>query len=366
MMEKTTSEDQGLANDNYLLTSEEEHLSRLYQAVNVARSIDVDEGRMLAHRYAAGRIFKKRLLGAISIAAALLIFAGIWWWFERVEVETVSEPQIVSKAVPERSDKALLVLSDGSLVNLDTLNMVQLTDAGLAISSSKGSMLAYEASNTTYNAAQKTNKIIVPAGGRFQLRLSDGTSAWLNAASSLEYPVAFGKGERIVRLSGEAFFEVAADPKRPFIIETTSGRIQVLGTSFNVSAYQDDEFMETTLVSGSLQVVVPSGQTSRLSPGQQHKLNQRTLDQTVNTVDTKFYTSWRDGVIYFNRVSLKELAIKLERWYDVQIVFEDERSARLIFSGAVENSRRLDFLLTLIAEASGIEFKINGKQVTIK
>lgn len=366
MMEKTTLEDQGSANDNYLLTSEEEHLSRLYQAVNLARTMDVDEGRKLIHRYAAGRIFKKRLLATISVAAALLMFAGIWWWFGRDKIESVSEPQIVSNAVPERSDKALLVLSDGSLVNLDTLSAVHLTDAGLAVISSKGSMLAYESGGAAETIAQKTNKIIVPAGGRFQLRLSDGTSAWLNAASSLEYPVVFGKGERIVRLSGEAFFEVAADPDRPFIIETTSGRIQVLGTSFNVSAYQDDEFMETTLVSGSLQVVVPNGQTSRLSPGQQHKLNQRTFDQTVNTVDTKFYTSWRDGVIYFNRVSLKELSIKLERWYDVQIVFEDERSARLIFSGAVENSRRLDFLLTLIAEASGIEFKIHGKQVTIK
>jgi ferric-dicitrate binding protein FerR (iron transport regulator) len=229
-----------------------------------------------------------------------------------------------------------------------------------------GNMLAYEAADNDGSAPLKTNRIMVPPGGRFQLMLSDGTKVWLNAASRLEYPVIFGKGERVVTLYGEAFFEVARDVSKPFVVKTSASSVQVLGTSFNVSVYQDDDFMETTLVTGSLKIVSPNGQTSMLVPGQQHRLNQKTLEQNVSQVDTKFYTSWREGVIYFNKVSLKDLATKLERWYDVQITFQNEKSGQLIFSGAVENSRRLDFLLRLIAEASGIEFSINDKQVVIK
>ncbi len=177
----------------------------------------------------------------------------------------------------------MLVLSDGSLVTLDTLSSSQLSDAGLAtISSSQGSMLAYEAADNETSAQQKTSKIIVPSGGRFQLRLSDGTKVWLKAATSLEYPVVFGKGERVVSLLGEAFFLVVNDLLRPFIVNTPGSSVQVLGTSFNVSVYHDDDFMETTLVSGALRVVSPNGQTSMLAPGQQHRLNQKTLEQTVS------------------------------------------------------------------------------------
>ncbi|HMM11186.1 MAG TPA: FecR domain-containing protein [Bacteroidales bacterium] len=367
MMEKTHPDENLTGNHNNQLSSDEEQIAALFQSAHMAQGLDTDKARESVRRLIRHRLINRRLIHTLSYAALALLLVGLWWWTRHQETYPSQEPQLVQTAVPERTDKALLVLSDGSLVSLDTLSSFQLSEAGLAtISSNRGSMLAYKAGDESASEISKTNKIIVPAGGRFQLVLSDGTSVWLNAGTSLEYPVVFGRGERYVSLSGEAFFEVATDPQRPFIIQTGSGKLQVLGTSFNVSAYQEDEFMETTLVSGALQVTTSNGMISRLLPGQQHKLNQMTFEQTVSQVDTKFYTSWRDGVIYFNRVSLKELAVKLERWYDVQITFQNESSGKLIFSGAVENSRRLDFLLALIAEASGLEYKINGKQVLIK
>lgn len=367
MMEKTQPEAYSDGQQEPRLTDDEARLADLYSALNFARRLDHAKAYRNVHRQASQKVLIRMTLRVLSIAAVLSFFVALWWWVETHRHDTTPQLQQSQLPTPERADKAMLVLSDGSLVTLDTLSNLQLSDAGLAtISSRQGSMLAYEAANNETSAQQKTNKIMVPSGGRFQLRLSDGTKVWLNAATSLEYPVVFGKGERVVSLMGEAFFEVANDPSRPFIVSTPGSSVQVLGTSFNVSVYHDDDFMETTLVSGALRVVSPNGQTSMLAPGQQHRLNQKTLEQTVSQVDTKFFTSWREGVIYFNKVSLRELSVKLERWYDVRITFENEKAGRLIFSGAVENSRKLDFILKLIAEASGIEYSINGKLVVIK
>lgn len=367
MMEKPEPEEFSNGQQAPRLSDDEARLADLYAALNYARRLDPAVVYPQVHRRAIQRTFIRRTVRAMSVAALLTIFIALWWWIQTQQQVESPQPQQSQLRTPERTDKAMLVLSDGSLVTLDTSSSLQLSDAGLAtISSSQGSMLAYEAADNETSAQQKTNKIIVPSGGRFQLRLSDGTKVWLNAAKSLEYPVVFGKGERVVSLLGEAFFEVVNDPLRPFIVNTPGSSVQVLGTSFNVSVYHDDDFMETTLVSGALRVVSPNGQTSMLAPGQQHRLNQKTLEQTVSQVDTKFYTSWREGVMYFNKVSLRELSVKLERWYDVRITFENEKAGRLIFSGAVENSRKLDFLLRLIAEASGIEYSINGKLVVIK
>lgn len=366
-MEKRYKENHSNGQSEPCPTAEETRLAVLYQAVNHARQLDDALAYRIVVRRAARRLFMRRALGVLSTAALVVLIVALWWWIHPQEIDLNLQPQQSHNEVPERTDKALLMLSDGRIVNLDTTGALQLNDAGLAtISSKMGNMLAYEAADNDGSAPLKTNRIMVPPGGRFQLMLSDGTKVWLNAASRLEYPVIFGKGERVVTLYGEAFFEVARDVSKPFVVKTSASSVQVLGTSFNVSVYQDDDFMETTLVTGSLKIVSPNGQTSMLVPGQQHRLNQKTLEQNVSQVDTKFYTSWREGVIYFNKVSLKDLATKLERWYDVQITFQNEKSGQLIFSGAVENSRRLDFLLRLIAEASGIEFSINDKQVVIK
>ncbi|MBK9292243.1 MAG: FecR domain-containing protein [Bacteroidetes bacterium] len=367
MMEKNLPEAQPDSLSDTRLTDEEARLADLYSSVEYARRLSQASAAKVVRMRVARRMYVRRSLQLLSAAAALVLSFALWWWLDGQKPTPDAAPMRVQNPVPERTDKALLQLSDGRMIALDSTGLLQLSEAGLAhISGSSGKGLAYEASIADQDIALKTNKIIVPPGGRFQLRLSDGTEVWLNAASSLVYPVVFGKGPREVVLSGEAFFEVTSDASRPFVIQTGGSTIQVLGTSFNVSAYEDDDVLETTLVSGALQVSLPNGKSSTLAPGQQHRFNQKTLEQQINQVDTRFYTSWREGVIYFNRVSLKELGIKLERWYDVQIRFENEKTAGLIFSGAVENSRRLDFLLALIAEASGIRYEIDGKQVIIK
>ncbi len=310
---------------------------------------------------------KRYLYKALPYAAAGIIVLAFTWYFTFLKQTTpVQELVIEQQIVPERHQKATLVLSDGRQMQLDQQQATSVEEQdGFTIENKPGEMLAYSEDGNLMNE-YRMNKLIIPAGARYQVKLSDGTMIWLNSVSELEYPVVFSKNERKVKLSGEAFFEVSPDNKRPFIVDVNGTLVTVLGTSFNISSYKDDRFFETTLVSGSVKITGNNGASQSISPGEQLRLNMETQEIEVGKVDTRFYTSWREGILHFSRVSLNDLAQKLSRWYDVEIVFENEKAARLVFSGAIENSRKIDFLLDLIAQSSGVQYEIKSDKIVIK
>jgi transmembrane sensor len=299
-------------------------------------------------------------------AASLLILAGFVWHFLNFTIDKENIGEIVSeKSFPERQNRAVLVLSDGKNIALDEHTLTKMSDEkGVRITNLPGELLQYEKQEATVDE-QLTNRLIVPAGARYQLQLSDGSKVWMNARSEIEYPVAFSSRNRLVKLTGEAYFEVAENSSVPFIIEANDYKIVVHGTSLNISAYADDSFIQTTLVTGSLEVNDRQGAAYKLNPGQMAMINHENQDVSIENVDTKIFTSWRDGILHFNKISLKELAIKLERWYDVEIHFEREHTANLLFSGAMENSRDIRFILKLISKAANVEFEIRDKQIII-
>lgn len=310
---------------------------------------------------------QKIVFKLLPYAAMLAIGLAVVWYLQKGTPEIAPEPIAEQSLItPEWNNKAMLVLSDGSVLALDQDENTQLQEeGGMRIQNNAGGVLSYMEENGAIPSGL-TNKLLIPAGARYQLKLSDGTEVWLNAATELEYPVRFGQAERRVKLKGEAFFHVRTDAARPFIVELDNGSVIATGTSFNISSYASDPFMETTLVSGKINIQSTNGLNRGMVPGEQFRLNRADQTYVVQQVDTRFFTSWKEGVLLFNSVSLSELAQKLERWYDVKISFASEKSAQLKFSGAMENSRKLEFLLGLISESSGISYEIRGNTIVIK
>jgi transmembrane sensor len=247
------------------------------------------------------------------------------------------------------SNKATLTLGDGSTVTLDSTGK-RLIQQGVRQS---GGQLVYDAQNT----AISYNTLSTPRGGQFQVRLPDGTMVWLNAASSLRYPTAFTGGERRVEVSGEAYFEVAKDPHQPFKVKIgQQAEVEVLGTHFNVNAYPDESSINTTLVKGAVRVVV-SSKGVVLKPGQQAQVANNGI-KTINNANIAKIMAWKNGLFNFDDASLQDVMRELARWYDLQIVYE-QNVPDMYFEG--EMSRDMNLLQVLAGlEKTGVRFRIEG------
>ncbi|MBE0661577.1 MAG: FecR domain-containing protein [Bacteroidales bacterium] len=305
------------------------------------------------------------LIKLLPYAAALFTLVGLGWFLLQFNNDTESSIAQTELKVLERYSNAVLVLSDGKQIVLDDESTHLSGENGVRITNQPGEFLRYD-QEAVGGDAPRMNRLIVPAGARYQLQLADGTRVWMNSRSELEYPVAFSTDLRRVKLSGEAFFEVMTNSSAPFIIEANGYEVLVHGTAFNVSAYNDDNFIQTTLVSGVVEMSSREGLAYKLNPGQMAMFSHQSQKFEIGYVDTRLFTSWKEGVLHFNKISLQDLATKLERWYDVEISFENELAAGFQFSGAMENSREIRFLLDLIGRAANVEFEINGKQIIVK
>lgn len=308
---------------------------------------------------------RKPLYLQVAAIAALVLLGMVLGWYVLQSYSPQEEEISLENPLPERNNKAVLVLSNGDEFILDHPEQTEVNESGgTTIKNKPGLVLAYQPTGKDQHEIVY-NDLIVPAGARYQLQLEDGTRIWMNAVSKLRYPVVFGTDERRVTLSGEAYFEVAEDINRPFIVETNGYEISVLGTRFNVSTYEQDAYMETALVDGVVRVSPRQGDPLILQPGQKVKIDHSTQTLEVKTVDTRFYTSWKDGVLHFNKVSLEELMVKLERWYAVEIEFRNPEAKELIYSGAMENSRKIEFLLNLIEQTADVEFEIENDRIIV-
>ncbi|HBL75793.1 MAG: hypothetical protein A2W90_04640 [Bacteroidetes bacterium GWF2_42_66] len=176
-------------------------------------------------------------------------------------------------------------------------------------------------------------EIVVPMGQMTQINLSDGSKIWLNSGSVFKYPTEFDRSSREVFIDGEAFMEVARDKHKPFVVNAEKFSVEVLGTSFNVSAYSSDDRASVTLVEGSVLLRSEDKKWNKtLLPGQSAELQQGNIPE-IDDVNTDFYTSWKDGRIVFRKEKLDEIAKKMERWYNVEIRFKEDELKDLVFSG---------------------------------
>ncbi|WP_315816159.1 FecR family protein [Paraflavitalea speifideaquila] len=268
---------------------------------------------------------------------------------------------------PPASNSAQLTLADGSRVNLDSNGLAVLPNQGEVNLSYKNGQLAYRGSNN----ANLFNTISTPRGATYDVSLADGTKVWLNAASSLRYPVAFAGNERIVTLTGEAYFEVSRS-EAPFkVIANGKSEVVVLGTHFNINAYPDESTVATTLLEGKVKVAAllndkPDNQnTQLLSPGQQAVTASGKI-QLKQHADINSVMAWKSGKFYFENEKLENIMKEFSRWYDVEVVYQsnDELKGRRFFM-IVDRKLPLREVLKSL-ENSGLQFLIEDKKLIIR
>ncbi len=206
------------------------------------------------------------------------------------------------------------------------------------------------------------NEVICPAGQIAEVVLADGTHVWLNAESSIRYPSVFNGKNRSLELKGEAFFDVMKNAKKPFMVKVNDIKVKVLGTSFNISAYPENNFMETTLVEGKVELLNKQGKKILdMEPGQKASYNLSAKKVLLSEVDTRFYSSWKEGKISFYNERLETIMDKLERWYNVEFVFNDDEIMDYRFTGTILKHKPLFQVLEVIKLSSPIKFKIIPK-----
>ncbi|AXY73207.1 DUF4974 domain-containing protein [Paraflavitalea soli] len=309
----------------------------------------------------------------IAIAAAILaVVATISFYFLQQKKHPQTPPITHTESnirgdVNPGNNKARLILADGSVVDLDSVAKGLLSLQGRTqISKCTDGQVSYLADDNApkeiAGAAVLYNKIDVPRGGQYQLILSDGTQVWLNAASSLRYPVAFKGNERVVELEGEGYFEVAKDAARPFSVRTTRADVQVLGTHFNVCSYAGEDW-KTTLLEGRVAVKQQAVQ-ALLKPGNQAILvNNNEKLNLVSEADVSEAIAWKEGYFQYNDATIPAIMQQVSRWYDVDIVYKDTVSKRT-FNGKIKRATRLSGIVKALKEG-GINCAIDANRLLV-
>lgn len=269
------------------------------------------------------------------------------------KTEVISSASAVQEAEPG-GEKAILTLSDGSTIVLDNANSGQIAQQGhtRVIKLANGE-IQYKSANSKHNDnAVVFNTMSTPRGGQYQLLLPDGSKVWLNSESSITYPVVFADKERKVKISGEAYFEVAKDKTKPFRVETGDMQVEVLGTHFNVRAYAEDGPTKTSLLEGSVKI-----DQQILKPGEAF-MNGRIVPTNVDQD-----VAWKNGIFNFNNQNLSQVMKQLARWYDLDVDYTDGIPQKE-YGGEIGKNLKLTQVLKGL-ENSGVHFELNGKRVTV-
>lgn len=304
---------------------------------------------------------KKQWLVAASVL--VLIVAG----FFLTRTNRVSQTLAVTVA-PERiirhcNNCAMLTLSDGSVIELDSATIGTLANQGSAnISKIKGGQLAYR-TTTSSEGPPVYNKISTPRGGTHQVILSDGTKVWLNSVSSIRFPATFTGNERKVEVTGEVFLEVSPNSNLPFKVSINECEIQVLGTSFNINGYEEEGLVKTTLVDGSIRMNV-NNESKLLKPGQQFILNTQSKNTTINRANIDEVTAWKEGYFYFDNVNIQTVLREIGRWYNVNIAYEGKIPSRG-FKGELGRDLSLPDVVEFL-QKSKVNVTLHGTTLIVK
>jgi len=300
---------------------------------------------------------------AAAAAILLLVSLGGYFYFnsgtEKQIATTETQEQRFKNDVAPGGNKAVLTLSDGSQIILDSAKNGTLTQQGnTKILKLDDGKLTYNSTNA--NAEILYNTISTPKGGQYQIALADGSKVWLNAASSLKFPTAFNGKERIVELTGEAYFEVSKSAAKPFTVNVNDMNVQVLGTHFNINAYNDEAVIKTTLLEGSVKINKGSFSTI-LQPGQQAQVAKEI--KVVNDIAVDDVLAWKNGFFSFNKADLQTVMRQIARWYDVEISYEGKIPTRE-FGGKINRNSNASEVLKILEE-SKVHFRIEGKKIVV-
>ena len=310
---------------------------------------------------------------AAAATVLLVIISGLWFFTGRQGMKKGVIATTKVEDIAPGGNKAILTLADGSKVILDAANNGAITKQGnVTVIKLNDGQLAYQSS--TLNGQSSTveyNTITTPRGGQYQLVLADGSRVWLNAASSLRYPTSFTGSDRKVELTGEGYFEVAHDASHPFhvLVSPISGAInevtdvQVLGTHFNVNAYDDENDLRATLLEGAVKVS-RGAENVLISPNEQAVLKKVADKININKdVDVEAVVAWKNGLFQFGQADIQTVMRKIARWYDIDVEFQGNIPETL-FAGKISRNSNVSTVLKVLAEG-GIHFKIENKKIIV-
>lgn len=312
----------------------------------------------------------------VAVAASLLLFAVIMYYFlfynnpEQAVVKNNDQP--VKNDIPPGKIGAVLTLADGSTINLDSSGNGHIAQQGNTTIIKLDSQLTYNASSLV-NGLHLYNTITTTRGHQYQLILPDGSQVWLNAGSSIRFPIAFSGSERRVEVTGELYFDVKHNSRMPFTVAANGVEVHDLGTQFNINAYDNEEGVVTTLIEGKVQVNATANEaqttnhkSQTLTPGQQAQVNDKSGEvKVIKDADVEAAIAWKNGQFMFQGNTIQSVMRQLERWYDVQVEYSGNVSNEE-FVGTISRYGNISEVLGMLQKTGTVSFEIKGRKIVVQ
>jgi transmembrane sensor len=300
----------------------------------------------------------------IAAAAMVLVCLSLAAYFLIHKIDVTQQIAQTPKIdIAPGGNKAILTLANGQQITLSGKGNGKLAVQGkTVITKTADGKVVYKTLSSNTPVATLFNTITTPRGGQYHLIMADGTNVWLNAASSIKYPVAFAVKYRQVEITGEAYFEVAHNPAWPFKVTGGGQTIAVLGTRFDVSTYPENETVRTTLLEGSVKINAGLN-NAMIKPGQQAILRKNAFQ--IMPVDTDEAIAWKEGMFKFNNTPLEMIMQQVSRWYDVDIAYQDESLKTKTFFAVTTRFEKVSQLLNDLEQTGNVKFEIKGKKITV-
>lgn len=344
----------------------ESSLQKMYQ-IDETAALDEMKLRLSVDETTARPAIVRGMKRYWVAASAVLVLFGVYWW-ETGGADRVSGPQITqgpNNDLPPGGMQATLELADGSVILLDSVAEGRVAQQQETfIEKEDEGVIRYNQLNKLDSTPVQYNKIVTPNGGQYQVVLADGSKVWLNSASSIRFPTAFPGSERVVEVTGEAYFEVAANAAKSFTVKVVGSHpmsVDVLGTSFNINAYSDEGATIATLVTGKVRVN-SNEDKNILEPGQEAVLRTGG-DVLVKSADMDQALAWTRGLFYLQSADIHQIMRQIARWYDVEVVYKEEVQQK--FVGKIPRNMNLSEVLQVLESTGWVRFDVSGKTVTV-
>ena len=300
-------------------------------------------------------------------AASVVVIAGVSAWILLSQEPDVHNLPVAEKFEPGKA-VVTLEMASGLKYRLDTLSSVVRNNRVNVAFDNNDRVLKIKEQDSLADGATKEigyNTINVPYGGTYTVELCDGTKVYLNSGTTLEFPSRFDGKVRSVILKGEAYFDVARNVSKPFVVEVDEMKVKVLGTSFNVKSYVDEPGVYTTLVEGSVAILRDGQPEKKIKPGEQAYYNKGVGTLSIAEVDVNEFTSWKDGLFYFKDIALEEILRIVSRWYDLEVFYMNQGAKSVIYGGKLPMYSSVEDVLRKFEISGDVRFELKGRTLTV-
>ena len=346
------------------LVEELKDKNRIEHEMHIIAKFDTE--RALSKLKNRKQVKRRGILSWIA-AASVVVIGGVSAW-----ILLSQEPDVDNLSVTEKfeSGKAIVTLemASGLKYRLDTLSsVVRNNRVNVAFNNNDGVLKIKEQDSLADGTTKEIgyNTVNVPYGGTYTVELCDGTKVYLNSGTTLEFPSRFDGKVRSVILKGEAYFDVARNVSKPFVVEVDEMKVKVLGTSFNVKSYVDEPGVYTTLVEGSVAILRDGQPEKKIKPGEQAYYNKGVGTLSIAEVDVNEFTSWKDGVFYLKDIALEEILRIVSRWYDLEVFYMNQGAKSVIYSGKLPMYSSVEDVLRKFEISGDVRFELKGRTLTV-